>query len=92
MISLCFVCLGNICRSPIAAGVMRHLVRDAKLEGQIQVASAGTAGYHSTHLPFPALTITMATPTVGWSATATEIYSTTDGGATWTKVADVIPA
>jgi protein-tyrosine phosphatase len=46
MASLCFVCLGNICRSPTAAGVMRHLVREAHLEGSITVQSAGTAGYH----------------------------------------------
>lgn len=52
--------------------------------------TTGPATYRSTHLPFPALTITMATPTEGWSATATEIFSTTDGGATWTKVADLI--
>jgi hypothetical protein len=50
------------------------------------------ATYHSTHLPFPAWTITMATPTVGWSATATEIFSTTDGGATWAEVADLTTA
>lgn len=41
-----FVCLGNICRSPTAEGLMRGLVRDAGLDGQIEVESAGTAGYH----------------------------------------------
>ncbi len=46
MVSVCFVCLGNICRSPTAAGVMRHLVREAGLESRIRVESAGTAGYH----------------------------------------------
>jgi hypothetical protein len=48
--------------------------------------------YHTTHLPFPALTITMATPSVGWSAASTGIFSTVDGGATWTKVANLISA
>lgn len=38
------VCLGNICRSPIAEGVMRHLVSGNNLNWQI--ASAGTEGYH----------------------------------------------
>ena len=41
-----FVCLGNICRSPTAEGVMRHL-------GLLQVDSAGTAGYHSGDPPDP---------------------------------------
>jgi protein-tyrosine phosphatase len=51
LIALCFVCLGNICRSPIAEGVMRQLVREAKLEDRITVASAGTAGYHAGDPP-----------------------------------------
>ena len=41
-----FVCLGNICRSPTAEGVMRHLVRAEGLEGQIEIESAGTGGWH----------------------------------------------
>jgi protein-tyrosine phosphatase len=44
--ALCFVCLGNICRSPTAAGVMRHMVDEAGLAAAIRVESAGTAGYH----------------------------------------------
>lgn len=44
---ICFVCLGNICRSPTAEGVMTHLVEQAGLADQIAVDSAGTAGYHS---------------------------------------------
>ena len=50
-VSLCFVCLGTICRSPTAAGVMRHLVREAKLEHAVAVESAGTAGYHRGEAP-----------------------------------------
>ena len=46
-----FVCLGNICRSPTAEGVMRALVRDAGLE--VAVESAGTAGYHVGDPPDP---------------------------------------
>jgi protein-tyrosine phosphatase len=41
-----FVCLGNICRSPTAEGVMRHVLREEELEDQIEVDSAGTGGYH----------------------------------------------
>jgi protein-tyrosine phosphatase len=46
VIRLSFVCLGNICRSPTAQAVMRHLVREAGLEGQIQIDSAGTGEWH----------------------------------------------
>ncbi len=41
-----FVCLGNICRSPTAEGVMRKLVADAGLEDRIEIDSAGTGGWH----------------------------------------------
>jgi protein-tyrosine phosphatase len=41
-----FVCMGNICRSPTAEGVFRHLVREAGLQDRIAIDSAGTHGYH----------------------------------------------
>jgi protein-tyrosine phosphatase len=41
-----FVCLGNICRSPTAEGVMRELVSGEGLEGAIVVESAGTGAWH----------------------------------------------
>ncbi|MFO0939651.1 MAG: low molecular weight protein-tyrosine-phosphatase [Pirellulales bacterium] len=44
--SILFVCLGNICRSPAAEGVMQHLINQRSLSEQIRVDSAGTAGYH----------------------------------------------
>ena len=43
---LCFVCLGNICRSPTAAAVMAHLVDQAGLGDAILIESAGTGGWH----------------------------------------------
>lgn len=43
---LCFVCLGNICRSPTAEGVFIHQVREEKLENYFYIDSAGTAAYH----------------------------------------------
>jgi protein-tyrosine phosphatase len=46
LIKVLFVCLGNICRSPMAEGVLRKLVEDADLAGRVQVASAGTGGWH----------------------------------------------
>jgi len=40
-----FVCLGNICRSPTAHGVLRRKLADAGLAGQVEVDSAGTHGH-----------------------------------------------
>jgi protein-tyrosine phosphatase len=41
-----FVCLGNICRSPTAEGVMRALVEQAGLQHSVQLDSAGTGAWH----------------------------------------------
>lgn len=41
-----FVCMGNICRSPTAHGVFRHIVMAQEMEHQVQVDSAGTHNYH----------------------------------------------
>lgn len=46
MVSVLFVCLGNICRSPMADAVMRNLIDDAGLSDQIRVDSAGTGDWH----------------------------------------------
>jgi protein-tyrosine phosphatase len=46
VIRLLFVCMGNICRSPTAEGVMRSLLREQGLEERIEVDSAGTGGWH----------------------------------------------
>jgi len=45
-ISVLFVCMGNICRSPTAEAVFRHYVENAGLSGRIQMDSAGTHDYH----------------------------------------------
>ncbi len=46
MIRVLFVCLGNICRSPMAEAVFASKVREADLESEIEVDSAGTGDYH----------------------------------------------
>ena len=43
---ICFVCTGNICRSPMAEVVMRRLVLDAGQDGAVEVDSAGTGSWH----------------------------------------------
>lgn len=51
--SILFVCLGNICRSPLAEGVFRHRVEEAGLEDRFRIASAGTGGWHVGDPPDP---------------------------------------
>ncbi|MBF8722173.1 low molecular weight protein-tyrosine-phosphatase [Pseudomonas guariconensis] len=46
-----FVCLGNICRSPTAEGVLRHQLQAAGLAEQVHVASAGTGDWHVGEAP-----------------------------------------
>ncbi|MDH4569573.1 low molecular weight phosphotyrosine protein phosphatase [Pseudomonas sp. BN414] len=46
-----FVCLGNICRSPTAEGVLRHKLREAGLAERVQVDSAGTGDWHVGKAP-----------------------------------------
>lgn len=50
---LLFVCLGNICRSPTAEGVMRHKLQLAGLADQVLVDSAGTGAWHVGKAPDP---------------------------------------
>ncbi|MCM1151894.1 MAG: low molecular weight phosphotyrosine protein phosphatase [Alistipes sp.] len=52
-LNILFVCLGNICRSPAAEGVMRRLIEEAGLAERIGVDSAGTYGGHRGELPDP---------------------------------------
>ena len=47
------VCTGNICRSPTAEGVLRAKFEAAGLEGQVEIDSAGTHGYHIGDPPDP---------------------------------------
>lgn len=50
-IRVLFVCLGNICRSPAAEGVLRDIVSSNGLEQRFEIDSAGTGGYHIGDLP-----------------------------------------
>lgn len=50
---LLFVCLGNICRSPLAEGVMRQLLVERGLLDRIEVDSAGTGAWHAGEAPDP---------------------------------------
>ena len=48
---LLFVCLGNICRSPAAEGVMKKMVHDAGLDDAFDIDSAGIGDWHVGQLP-----------------------------------------
>tara|TARA_R110000737_G_scaffold2923_9_gene9223 strand:+ start:176822 stop:177295 length:474 start_codon:yes stop_codon:yes gene_type:complete len=51
--SVLFVCLGNICRSPLAHGILQHLVDQADLTTHYHIDSCGTANYHTGNPPDP---------------------------------------
>lgn len=53
MIKVLFVCMGNICRSPTAQGTFEKVVKEAGLEKQIFIDSAGTHAYHIGEQPDP---------------------------------------
>jgi protein-tyrosine phosphatase len=50
-IRVLFVCMGNICRSPLAEAVFRNMVRERGLEDRFVIDSAGTSGYHHGAAP-----------------------------------------
>ena len=50
-IKVLFVCLGNICRSPMAEGIFRQIVKKEGLINRFQIDSAGTSRYHIDEIP-----------------------------------------
>jgi protein-tyrosine phosphatase len=50
-IRVLFVCMGNICRSPVAEAVFRHQVSERGLDDRFHIDSAGTSGYHDGDPP-----------------------------------------
>ncbi|MCP4808258.1 MAG: low molecular weight phosphotyrosine protein phosphatase [Proteobacteria bacterium] len=52
-VGVLFICLGNICRSPLGEGLMRDKVRAAGLADRIFVDSCGTSSYHAGEPPNP---------------------------------------
>jgi len=51
MVSVLFVCMGNICRSPMAEGAFREAANRANLADKVKVDSAGTIGFHAGSPP-----------------------------------------
>lgn len=52
-LKILFVCLGNICRSPLAEAIFKHKIREKGLENRVEVHSCGTANYHVGEPPDP---------------------------------------
>ncbi|MCA9949280.1 MAG: low molecular weight phosphotyrosine protein phosphatase [Anaerolineales bacterium] len=52
-VTVLFVCLGNICRSPMAESIFQKMVDDAGLSAKINVDSAGTGAWHVGERPHP---------------------------------------
>jgi protein-tyrosine phosphatase len=51
MTAILFVCLGNICRSPLAEGIFRHQIEAARMADRFTIDSAGCGGWHTGELP-----------------------------------------
>jgi protein-tyrosine phosphatase len=58
-IRVLFVCMGNICRSPAAEIVLRHIVNAERLDDRIEIDSAGTIGYHNGNPPDKRMSATL---------------------------------
>ena len=69
MTRILFVCLGNICRSPTAEGVMRHKLARGRPRRDVEIESAGTGGWHIGHPP-DERAIAAAAPGAGSSSRA----------------------
>lgn len=52
-ISIIFVCMGNICRSPAAESILKSMVEKEKLSDRVEIESAGTIDYHTGESPDP---------------------------------------
>jgi protein-tyrosine phosphatase len=70
---ICFVCLGNICRSPLAEGVFQTLINDQGLENQIIIHSAGTGGWHVGASPDARMQATARTKGIQLTSRAQQI-------------------
>ncbi len=70
-----FVCLGNICRSPMAQAIFAEMVRKAGLSDRISIDSCGTAGWHTGDAPHPGTQKVLRAHGIPFQHTARQINS-----------------
>jgi protein-tyrosine phosphatase len=91
-VRVCFVCLGNICRSPTAEAVMVQLVADAGLTDRIEVDSAGTGAWHVGEPPDERATEERGAAS-GWSAPTSSTGATSPTSTTcWPSTTATSPS
>lgn len=73
MVRVLFVCLGNICRSPMAEAVMQRLVDEAGLGDQIAVDSAGTGAWHAGEAAHPGTRRVLAAHGINYRGRARQV-------------------
>ena len=76
--SLLFVCMGNICRSPLAEGLFIHLARERAVLDRFRVDSCGTGAWHVGELPDPRMRSTAEKHGVTLTSRARQIDPATD--------------
>ena len=72
-VRILFVCMGNIIRSPLAENLFRHLAAEDGLDGQYQVDSAGTGGWHAGEEPDPRMRRTARRHGLTYSGSARQV-------------------
>ncbi len=75
MINVLFVCLGNICRSPMAEAVFQQMVNEAGLNTKISVDSAGTGSWHVGEKPHRGTRRVLADHNISYDGRARQITS-----------------
>ncbi len=75
-----FVCLGNICRSPMAEAVFRRMVEEARLSDSIEVDSAGTSAYHVGEPAHPGTRRVLARHGIQYDGRARQLIGGDAGG------------